>query len=114
MIGKGLESRRGGEGTGDRVGGPEFLGMGASEELHQHREALILVAELLARHRPREKEVEMVRLGEGGVVGITPFLRIEVEADDEVGPDLLVHESGAVANLPDAVEEPLGLVLQGE
>ena len=56
----------------------------------------------------------MVRLGEGGVVGITPFLRIEVEADDEVGPDLLVHESGAVANLPDAVEEPLGLVLQGE
>ena len=112
MIGKGFESRGRRQRLRHRIGGTEFLRVRPSQEFHEHRVTFVLMGELFPRHGTAEQEMEMILVGQGGVIRIAPFLGIEVEADDEIGTDTLVDQLCPVADLPDAVEESFRLFLE--
>jgi hypothetical protein len=60
--------------------------------------------EFVTRHTPGKKKVEMVLISEGGSRRITPFLSIEMQADDKIRPNDGVHQAGPVSDLADPIK----------
>jgi len=83
--------------------------MSPAQKFEKHGVPLILMEQFRTRHGTTEEKVKMILIGENGMPGVSPFLGIEVEADDQIGADHPVDQASAITDLPDTVKQSLSL-----
>ena len=113
MVNEGRQLRCAHHAFSEGLRGCFFLREGAIEQLDQHFESLIFVFQLLAAPSTREEKMEVIFIHKRWVRRITPPFGIEMQAQNEIGLDLSIHDFGTLANFAGSVKKPLALAFDG-
>ncbi len=98
--------------AGNDVGQRNLLEERAIKKFDEHVIPLVFVADFLAAQRPCDQEMQMILIHELRIIGVAPWLGVEMKADDHVRADDLIDQVRPSPDFCHAIKEPFAFLAE--